>query len=257
MDTRQILLDTASALRDFVQLILAEQHGENWIKTSGLPDERIELLESYREQYMDGKISMQEENRLINYTNFSDLKRMIERNWEGDFELAFGDKDTLKVFLNTLQRYTDPDSHSRSLLTHQKHLILGISGFLRNRIIVYRSWKEGDKIGFPKIESVRDNLGNLWVPGKPRRVKTGLTLQVGDSLEFVISAKDPEDHEMEYRLFPNKWTNSNVLLFELSDKQIGKQSLFSVGIKSMRKYHAFPLGYDDRVTFEYEVVPRK
>jgi len=257
MDVRQILLDTESTLRDFIEVILEQQSGPDWIRQSGLPPERIEYLESQRETFETNRISMQEENRLINYTNFIDLKRILQRNWAGDFELAFGDFNTLDVYLTTLHRYYDPDAHNRSLLTHQKHLILGISGFLRNRIIVYRSWKEGDKKGFPKIESVRDNLGNLWIPGKPKKIRTGLSLQTGDVLEFVVSAKDPEEMDLEYRIFPGKWSSSNVLLIELSDKHISAQSIFHIGIRSKRKYHAFPLGYDDRVTFEYEVHPKK
>lgn len=255
MDVRQILLDTESTVRDFVAFILKEQHGDEWLYHSGLSDDRIRLMEQKRAEFENSKIAVQEENQLVNYCNLIDLKVMITRNWVGDFELAFGDLDTLGVFLTTLHRYFDDDSHNRALLTHQKHLILGISGFLRNRIVVYRSWKEGDKRGFPKIESVRDNLGNIWVPGKPRKIKTGLKLHVGDSLEFVVTAKDPEDMDIEYRIFPDKWSPSNVLLTEINEKQISAQSIFHIGIRSSRKHHAFPLGYDDRVTFEYEVLP--
>ncbi len=255
MDVRQILLDTESTLRDFVSMIMEQQHGEDWIHNSGLSSERIRLLEEEKDANDERKISIQDENRLINNTNIIDLKTIISKNWTGDFEVAFGDWDTLSIYLSTLYRYYDPDSHQRALLTHQKHLILGISGFIRNRIVVYRSWKEGNKKGFPKIESVRDNLGNIWVPGKPKKIKTGLTLHPGDTLEFVITGKDPKDQDLSYRIYPSKWSTNNVQLIELTEKHIGSQTVFHIGIRGPQKHHAYPLGHDDRVTFEYEVLP--
>lgn len=255
MDVRQILLDTESALRDFVTVIMKQQYGDDWIYQSGLSDDRLDILSKKQESASKTRISMQEENRVLNQSNLIDLKTIITRNWVGDFELCFGDLNTVGVYLSTLHRYYDSDANNRAMLTHQKHLILGISGFLRNRMVVYRSWKDGDKQGFPKIESVRDNLGNLWVPGKPRKIKTGLSIRPGDNLEFVVTAKDPEERDLEYRIFPNKWTSSNVLLTTITEKQISAQTIFHIGIRSSAKHHAFPLGYDDRVTFEYEVLP--
>ncbi len=256
MDVRQILLDTESALRDFVSVIMQQQHGDDWLFQSGLSDDRLAILQKLQAEFDEKKISLQEENQLLNYGNLMDLKTILTRNWIGDFELCFGDLQTIEVYLSTLHRYYDSDANNRSLLTHQKHLILGISGFLRNRMVVYRSWKDGDKHGFPRIESVRDNLGNIWVLGKPKKIKTGLQLRTGDMLEFVVTAIDPEGLDLEYRIFPNKWSTGNVLLMEVNEKHIGSQSIFHIGIKSPRKHHAFPLGYDDRVTFEYEVLPK-
>ncbi len=255
MEIRQTLLDTELALRDFISLIMRQTYGEDWIKSSGLPDSRLQELEQRREHYESRQNSISEENQLINYADFLDLSQIIEKQWVGDFELAFGDAETLRTYLKILERYRDPDKTGRALLTHQKHLILGVTGVLRNRIILYRSWKEHGKKGFPKIESVRDNLGNLWVIGKPKKIKTGISLHVGDVLEFVITAKDPEDVDLEYRIHPYKWQVSNVIFFEIEDKHIKLSGNVHITIRSKRKHHAFPMGYDDRITFEYQILP--
>lgn len=256
MDIRQTLLDTENALRDFISIIMKNIHGDGWITFSGLNEERINELRQRKSKYEEFHNDLAEENRLINYTTFLDLLQIIEKNWEGDFEIAFGDLKTLSTYLTVLTRHTNPDTHNRALLIHQKHLILGISGELRNKMIVYRSWKETGKKGFPRIESVQDNLGNLWMYGKPRKIRTQLNLKVGDIVEFVVTAKDPEDMELEYRIFPDKWQSSNILLLEIQDKHIGVQGNVHIGVRSPRKHHAYPLGYDDRVTFEYQILPK-
>tara|TARA_Y100000768_G_C23945687_1_gene667467 strand:- start:670 stop:1443 length:774 start_codon:yes stop_codon:yes gene_type:complete len=256
MDVRQTLLDTELALRDFIAMIMKQQIGEDWLVSSGLTEERIKELHEVKERYEQLQNSISEENQLLNYTDFLDLKTIIQRHWEGDFELAFGDLDTLKTYMRILERYHDPDRSNRALLTHQKHLILGITGVLRNRMVLYRSWKEHGKKGFPKIESIRDNLGNLWVVGKPKKIRTGVSLRVGDVLEFVITAKDPEDMDLEYRVHPYKWQSGNVIMFEIEKQHIGLSGNVHITIRSPRKHHAYPMGYDDRVSFEYEILPK-
>ena len=258
MDIRQTLKDTENSIRDFVSIIMENNLGKDWFSTSsGISEERFNLLQERKDWYEERHSDLAEENRLINYTNFHDIYTIIAHNWEGDFEIAFGDLKTLETYLTVIERHNNPDTHNRALLIHQKHLILGISGELRNKMIVYRSWKENGTKGFPKIESVQDNLGNLWIYGKPKKIKTALNLRVGDVVEFVVTAKDPEDMDLEYRIYPEKWQSSNVLLLQIQEKHIGAQGNVHIAIKSPRKHKAYPLGYDDRVTFEYTILPNE
>jgi ABC-type antimicrobial peptide transport system permease subunit len=66
---------------------------------------------------------------------------------------------------------------------------------------------------------------------------------------------DPKDDFLEYRIFPNKWQNTNVLQYQLKRDDVGKEITFQIGIRSKRKYHAYPMGYDDRITIAYTVLP--
>ena len=103
------------------------------------------------------------EERILYYADFYDLKTILKKNWQ-DFAPALGEWKRLEVWLDELERLRDPDAHRRELLPHQKNLILGISGEIRNRIVRYRSKQEVAEDYFPRLESVRDSLGSIWTP---------------------------------------------------------------------------------------------
>ena len=257
MEIRQTLLDTEMILKDFISMVVTEKAGLVWIRNSGLSELRLKELDALRSKFQEDHNAMTSEGRLINFCNFRDLATIIEFHWDTQFEVAFGYLSSVKTYLTTLQKFNNPDAFNRPLLSFEKHLILGVCGTIRNNISIYRSWKEVGKEGFPLIESVQDNFANLWTMGNPKKLKTQLTLLEGDLLEFVVIASDPKDEFLEYRLFPHKWQTGNVLQYQLKRDDVGKGLSFQIGIRSTRKYHAYPLGYDDRVTFEYTVLPLK
>lgn len=257
MEIRQTLLNAEMILKDFISVIVSEKWGENWINESGLSEERIQEILALKHQNEKELNPMTTENRLLNYCSFKDLGIILSTHWNDEFERAFGNKNALVTYLNTLYKFNNPDAYNRPLLSFEKHLILGVTGTIRNNISVYRSWKEIGKEGFPQIESVTDNYANLWTMGAPKKLKTQLSLRVGDLLEFVIAASDPLDEDLDYRIFPNKWQSNNILQYEIKKEDVGKDITFQIGIKSRRKHHAYPLGYDDRITFEYTILPKE
>lgn len=255
MDIRQTLLDTEMILKDFVSMIVSESNGPGWIRYSGLTDARLRELEALRSKFQEDQNIMTSEGRLVNFCDFKDLAVIIEHHWNHQFEVAFGYLDSIKTYANSLHKFNNPDAFNRPLLSFEKHMVLGVTGTIRNNISVFRSWKEVGKEGFPLIESVQDNYSNLWTMGNPKKLKTQLTLLENDLLEFVVIASDPKDEYLEFRLFPHKWQTGNVLQYQLKREDVGKDLNFQIGIRSLRKYHAYPMGYDDRVTFEYTVLP--
>jgi len=257
MDIRQTLLDTEMIMKDFISMIITESWGKNWMTESGLSEERLKQLNQIRLGYEEEFNPITTEGRLLNYCNFMDLITIIDTHWNNQFEIAFGELDNLKAYLKTLQKFQNPDAFKRPLLSFEKHFILGVTGTIRNNIAVYRTWKEVGKEGFPVIDSVQDNFANLWTMGSPKKLKTQLSLSVGDQLEFIILATDPKDEELEYRLFRQKWQTGNVIQYTIKSSDLGKDISFHIGVRSRRKHHAYPLGYDDRVTFEYHILPGK
>ena len=255
MDIRQTLLDTEMMLKDFVSMLVTEDKGPSWIRNSGLADARLRELELIRSKFQEDQNVMSSEGRLLNFCDFADLSIIIEYHWSKQFEVAFGYLESVKTYFNTLQKFNNPDAYNRPLMSFEKHLILGVTGTLRNNISVYRSWKEVGKEGFPLIETVKDNFGNLWTMGNPKKMRTQLSIAEGDILEFVVIGSDPKDEFLEYRIFPNKWQTGNVLQHEVTRDNVGKDITFPIGIRSTRKYHAYPAGYDDRITFEYTILP--
>src|SRR5689334_9692589 len=204
MDVTQALKDAENALRDFISSTLAKKIGSNWEEQTGVPQDRLEkwrerkIVEAKRQD--TGVV----DERLLYYADFYDLKTILKKHWEGDFKQAFDDWKTLEVFLGELEKLRDPDAHRRELLPHQKHLAIGIGGEIRTRLVRYRSKQETTEDYFPRIESARDSLGNIWVPGQAlsslKTVGTKQALRPGDSIDFVCVASDPVGEAIEYAL---------------------------------------------------------
>ncbi len=255
MDIRQTLLDTEMIMKDFISMIISENWGKNWMSESGLTDERLKELNHIRLQYEEEFNPLTTEGRLFNYCNFLDLIEIISAHWNNQFEVAFGEFDNLRAYLKTLQKFQNPDAFSRPLLSFEKHFILGVTGTIRNNIALYRTWKEVGKEGFPIIDSVQDNFANLWTMGSPKKLRTQLSLSVGDQLEFIVLASHPKDEDLEFKLFRGKWQTGNVIQYEIKPSDLGKDMSFHIGIRGKQKHHAYPLGHDDKVTFEYTILP--
>ncbi|GAC1367125.1 MAG: hypothetical protein NVSMB30_00390 [Hymenobacter sp.] len=156
-----------------------------------------------------------------------------------------------------LENYRNSNAHGRELLTYQKHLVIGITGEIRNRITKFRSMEETGAGYFPRIESAHDNYGNSWKVGEFGIVRTGKLLREGDILEYVISATDPQGEELEYSIRHNEWHESRVLQLTISKEHIGLGTDVFIIIRSKREYHANKNGHDDFVIFKYDVLPKK
>ncbi len=257
MEIAQAIKDAEIALRDFLQASFEKRFGENWTEHDLLNAREVS---TWRHQKAEIELNLPPESAgesLFYHIPFDELAPLIQRFWDTDFHSAFGDYETLHTYLNILGLYRNPDIHRRALFVHQRHLILGVSGELRAKITAFRSLQEIGKEGFPRIDYIKDNFGHLWVPGKPRRVKTGVTINPGDRLEFIVEAHDPEEKPLEYKIHGEKWQPGNILIFDITERHIQLNAPFSIAIRSTRKYHAFPLGYDDRVVFEYQIIPRE
>lgn len=263
MDTTQSLRDTENSLRDFIGHILRRKFGEAWVDKCGVTNDRIEVWRQRKIVEEQRQESGVVEERLLYYADFYDLRTILEKHWS-EFADALGDWKTMRVLLSELEKLRDPDAHRRELLPHQKYLAMGIAGEIRTRLIRYRSKQETSEDYFPRIESVRDSLGNIWTPDHPTpfALITRMTLRVGDVLDFVVTASDPLGAELEYNVNINRgdlgpWQKSNTFLLTLSDSHIGKDVLITFFIRSSRDFHANNLGYDHAIMFIYDILPRK
>jgi len=243
MDVTQSLKDTENLLRDFIVVVLQKSLGESWLDTCGVSGERINKWKERKTIEEKRQMSGVVEERLIYYADFYDLETILRKHWSGEFSKALGDWKTMEVWLSELENLRDPDAHRRELLPHQKHLILGISGEIRTRLIRYRSKQETSEDYYPRIESARDSLGNIYTFGNTAFLKTKMCLHIGDVVEFVVTASDPLGANLQYFLgegfgIKDNWKDFTVGLF----------------VRSPREYHAKG-HYDDVVYFEYEVLP--
>lgn len=260
MDLTQALKDTENSLRDFIANILRNKFGDKWIENCGVSEDRIERWKERKDVEEKRQETGAVEERLLYYADFYDLKNILKKHWN-EFTVALGDLKTMEVWLSELEKLRDPDAHRREFLPHQKHLALGISGEIRTRLVKYRSKQETSEDYFPRIESARDNLGNIYTFGNHNGISTGMTLRVGDILDFNITASDPLGESLQYCIKIglgdwSAWQDNNTFSVAFTEVNIGKLVSVRICIQSYRNYHASSIG-DDEVRFFYTVLPSK
>jgi len=258
-DVTQFLKDAENSLRDFIATILQQNLGSNWIEVCGISNDRVLIWRGRRETEAKRQASGAIEPRLLYYADFYDLPTILKKNWDL-FEQIFGKWRRFEIFLDELQRFRDPDAHRRELLPHQKYLIIGIAGEIRNSIVRYRSKMETSEDYYPRFETVRDSLGNVFVPnGESRMLVTGLRLRAGDRIELVATATDPLGDPLEYavrKLGSSQfvWQKNGTFSMIFDENDVRKKFDVQIAVRSPRKFHAFT-EYDDLVGFRYELLP--
>ena len=226
MDVTQALKDTENSLRDFISAVLQRNLGDNWIVSCGVSEKRIETWNERKVVEQKRQESGAVEERLIYYADFYDLKTILKKHWSGEFASALGDWRRMEVWLTEMEKLRDPDAHRRELLPHQKYLLLGIAGEVRTRLIRYRSKMETAEDYYPRIESARDSVGNIWTYGSSTNLNKLTRLRPDDSLEFVVTASDPLGAELQYALTVTghhhnpTWQDSNVLSLVITSSHV-------------------------------------
>ncbi len=261
MDVTQALKDTENLLRDFIAFILSNNFSSDWESKCGVTEDRLKVWKQRKEAENKRQESGVMDERLIYYADFYDLKTVLKKHWNL-FSGALGDLKTCEVWLSELEKLRDPDAHRRELLPHQKHLILGLCGELRTKIARFRSAQDNSEAYYPRIEFAADNLGNSWKIGESSNVHTDKRLRPGDTLEYIVTASDPLGEPVLFKyafgegpiFLGEKWTSDNSCTVVVTEKDVGKSFYVTIYVKSTRKFHANK-GYDDDISFRYEVLP--
>lgn len=256
MDITQSLKDTENSLRDFIQARLIQKLGDDWVQKCGVSSERINKWEERKQIELKRHFAGTVEERILYYSDFYDLKTILEKNWSSAFSEVFGKWKEVEVFLSVLEKYRDTDAHRRELLSYQKYLILGIGGEIRSKIVKFRSMKETGEDYFPRFESVRDNYGSAWVTGEGGGIHSNIELKPGDDLEFIVAAFDPDGLPLEYKIKGyTEWQSETSIQYKVQYKDIGFSKPFLILLRSSRDYHAYEAGYDHAIDFYYTIVP--
>ena len=258
MDTTQALKDAENALRDFIADMLLKSFGQGWEEKCGVSKDRVEkwrerkIVEAKRQE--TGVV----DERLLYYADFYDLKIILKKHWSAIFSPALGDLKTFEVWLTELEKIRDPDAHRRELLPHQRHLVLGISGEIRTRIVRFRSMQETSESYFPRIDCVRDSLGSIWTYGNSSTFYTEKNVRPGDTIDLVVTASDPIGDSLQYGiaagLGESKWQDSNAITYTFHETDVRRLFDLIIRIRSPRAFHAYS-DYDDHVQVIYSVLP--
>ena len=258
VDVTSALRNAENALRDLIHESLFQAYKEQWQEHLGVTEERKSKWKERKVEDQKRLSNGGTESRLLYFADFTDLKTIIAKHWE-IFGAIFNDKKELEVFLSKLEDLRNPDAHRRGLSEYQEHLALGISGEIRTQIARYRSKRQTAKDCFPRIEAAFDNYGRVYPEIDPGYGEVP-TLRVGDRIEIVVSAIDPEGLPLSYWFHvPDStgpsWGESNQFALELEDNHIGTDFEIFCCIKSNRSYHARS-SWDDSVVFRFLVLPK-
>jgi hypothetical protein len=159
-------------IRTLVRLVL----GDSWLGVSGLDRAALEVK---RQTEQNRRPAAAIEQDLLAYTELTQLQNLIlDRAWER-FAPALGTKAHIKTYLSKISAYRNPTMHRRSLLPFEEHLVLGISGELRNQIALYRKEREEANMFWPTIEQVTDSFGHAAVGPSGDAGTPGVRLEVG------------------------------------------------------------------------------
>lgn len=178
------------------------------------------------------------------------------------FSECLGDLKTMRIYLERLASFRNPEMHGRDLLPFEEHLVLGITGEIRNKVTIYRSQRDDEREYFPRIEHAADSFGNIAERDGPNlSARTNLVLRPGGTVIFGLRAWDPEG-------LPWTWTvigpaNENVdidsdrITWRVGRSDISDPADVSIYLQGSRDYHrhAGGGGYDDVVSFRYRVLP--
>ena len=80
-----------NVLRDLIEDTLRPAHGSGWLENCGLTEDRVNQLHERREEEVKRREGVIVEQRLIYYSEFDDLRKIIRKKWEL-FAPCLGDK---------------------------------------------------------------------------------------------------------------------------------------------------------------------
>ncbi len=160
-------------------------------------EDRIIKWEEKREIEIKKNNGIIFENRLLYYSDFYDLEKIILKNWDL-FLPILNNKKRFEIFFAEVENFRNTIAHGRNLISGQEFLLKGILSDLKNLITLYHNKNEMKEDFFVEIIKITDNLGNIW----DRQLKTpNPILRVGDEYELIIEANDPKERRIEYEIF--------------------------------------------------------
>ncbi len=247
-------------LRTLVRLVLGPE--DAWLAASN----RIERakLDEKREDERRKRPAAALNEDLLEYTEFTQLQNLILDEAWPKFQPALGTRNHISTYLSKASGFRNPTMHSRALLPFEEHLVLGISGELRNRVALYRREIEGESMFWPVIEEVTDSFGNSAVGPSGDAGSATVRLEVGDTVTFDCRAYDPENRELTWRLHQNARGvdldtaigESVRLTWIVTAEDIAESVPIVPIIKSTGPYHRVSAHWgDDHVMFHYSVNP--
>jgi hypothetical protein len=252
-------------LRSLIETVLGTTFGFDWIQSSGLTQPRLEQLSQRRDEEMKRRQGGTVDSNLLRYSNFFELKIIIDKHWE-KFKEVLGDKKSFDVYFDRIEGFRNAPAHSRELLPFERNLLAGLAGELRNRITISRSTMGPNKEFYPRIESARDSFGQEYVPSAwgDIGIQAPISLMVGQEVEFLCRSWDPNGRELTWSLehqtvgrprFDEGQGDQVSLKMIITEQLVGDGLNVAIMLRGTSRFHRNVGEYDDSVAFHYRVLP--
>jgi len=218
-----MITDYENTLRRVIILVLGTDDG-NYKVT----EDRISIWKEKKENARKKSKNTLKEERLIYYSDFYNLKSIINKNWE-KFVPIFHNKKRFEVFFDEMESFRNEIAHGRDLTSSQENMIAGILNDLKTLIAIYHNKNEMKDDYFIKVLKICDNLGNIWEINKR---SWEVTLREGDYYELIIDAFDPKGRKIKYKIFNLQEfridQESNKISFVVDKKMVGSAVTFYI-----------------------------
>ena len=244
-------------LRELIIDILYNEFGIGYENNFGITPERFNKWEERRTEEYKKHNKLINESRLLYYSDFYDLKKVISTNWRL-FKDIFREKKRFEVLFDEIEIYRNTTAHGRELLQFQEDMIAGILGDLKTQIIMHRNKNESPEDYFLRILKVSDNLGNVYdFANSDSYTYNNRILRPGDNLEFHIDAFDPKGRLIKYfvridGIPASERIESNIITLTIKDEHVGKYLDIRLVAVTEEKYDN-----SDGISFLYTVIPNK
>jgi hypothetical protein len=252
-----IIQDYENTLRSLIIQILSNEFGCEYEKYFGVTAGRLQAWKDKQEEYKRKMRGVETETRLIYFSDFYDLKKIITSNWVL-FKGIFKEKKRFEVFFLEIEKYRNEVAHGRTLLLFQEYLISGILGDLKTQLILYRCKNMNEDDFFLKIMKVNDNIGNVFdlnSLGSYANMNHKY-IRPGDILEFHVEAYDPKGRDIIFILkygseILQDRTLKNSFKVEIKPEHVSR--LFNLRLIALTDEDEFD--NDQEVSFHYTVLP--
>lgn len=244
-----------AALRELIRSV----DGDDWTLTFTATE--LAGFEEKRDVDRRRRRGTQLGNDLLDYVELHHVQKHMHKNWSR-YEPALGKKKYFETFLDRLTGLRNAVAHGRELLPFEQALVSGITGEMRNLVVIHRNSENLDAALWPVIEVARDGFGTTRTAERrySDRTETDTTLRPGDVVDFTARGRDAEGAALQWtcgtqpgRTDIGEATGEEVQFqWVVSQKDIGRRTI-AIGLTADRDDHRNGW-WDDQVFFDYLVA---
>jgi hypothetical protein len=246
-----------AALRELIRTV----DGTNW--TSGFPDDQIARFEQTRADDQKRRRGTLLSNDLLDYVQLYHLKKYLLGPAWSRYAPALGKQKYIEIYLDRLEGLRNAVAHSRPLLPFEEALVSGITGEIRNLVVIHRNSENLDQELWPVIEEARDSFGATRTHSQPHGPwhEDQRQLQPGDQVTFTVRGRDAEGAQLTWRC--GRWPTDGSIgvitgdeaefVWTVEQRDIGANSTVTVTLIADRDDHR-RAGFDATVEWSYFVT---